>query len=117
KAAVRAGAQALLARLPGSAFGRRAAERAEPLLRVERSGLRHLLAATLPDGVDGAALRDGIGTTPPAPEVGTRAWLLTQLIAAAPLAGWADRFGLDPDRLVALPVSGDLAVEVHAGWR
>lgn len=117
KAAVRAGAQALLARLPGSAFGRRAAERAGPLLRMERSGLRHVLAATLPGGVDAAAARDGIGTTPPGPEVGARAWLLTQLIAAAPLTGWTDRFGLDPERLVALPVSGDLAVEVHAGWR
>jgi hypothetical protein len=117
KAAVRTGARALLALLPGSAFSRRAAERALPLLLVERSGLRHRLAATLPGGADGAALRDGISSTPPTAEIGARAWLLTQLVAAAPLTGWVARFGLDPQRLVSLPVSGDLAVEVHAGWR
>ena len=117
KASVRAAAQVLLARLPGSAYLRRTAQRAAPLLRVERSGLRHRLSASLPRGVDGAALRDGIGTSPPAPAVGARAWLLTQLIAAAPLTEWCIRSGMDPQRLVSLPVTGELAVEVHAGWR
>ena len=117
KASVRTAAQILLARLPGSAFLRRAVQRAAPLLRVERSGLRHRLAASLPTGVDGAALRDGISTSPPAPAAGARAWLLTQLIAAAPLTEWCTHFGLDPQQLVSLPVTGDLAVEVHAGWR
>ena len=117
KAAVRTAAQALLARLPGSAFGRRAALRAVPLLRVERSGLQHHLVASLPGDVDRSAFRDGIGTTPPSPAIGARAWLLTQLIAAAPLTEWVNSSGMDPQRLVSLPVTGDLAVDVHAGWR
>jgi Family of unknown function (DUF5691) len=117
KASVRAAAQILLARLPGSAFLRRAVQRAAPLLRVERSGLRHRLVVSLPGGVDGAALRDGISTSPPAPGIGARAWLLTQLIAAAPLTEWCSRLGMDPQRLVSLPVTGDLVLEVHAGWR
>ena len=117
KASVRIAAQVLLARLPGSAFLRRAVQRAAPLLRVERSGLRYRLTASLPGGVDGAALRDGISTSPPAPVIGARAWLLSQLIAAAPLAEWCTRSRMDPRQLVSLPVTGDLAVEVHAGWR
>ena len=39
------------------------------------------------------------------------------MIAVVPLGHWADRFGLDPAGIVALPVSGDLASHVHAGWR
>jgi hypothetical protein len=117
KASVRSAAQALLARLPGSAFNGRAAQRAAPLLRVERSGPQHQLVATLPRGVDGSAFRDGIMTTPPSPTIGARAWLLTQLIAAAPLTEWVTRSGMDPQRLVSLRVTGDLAVDVHAGWR
>lgn len=117
KAPVRAAAAALLTRLPASAFARRAAERAAPLLRVERRGMRRRLVARLPEGVDGSAFRDGIVARPPAQAIGARAWLLTQLIAAAPLAGWTARFGLDPGQIVSLPVGGDLAVEVHGGWR
>jgi len=117
KAAVRTGAQVLLARLPGSAFGRRAAERAVPLLRVERRGPRQQLVASLPGGMDKPAIRDGIATAPPSPTIGARAWLLTQLIAAAPLAEWAGGTGMEPSQLVSLPVTGVLAVDVHAGWR
>ena len=117
KAPVRAAAQALLTRLPGSAFRRRAAQRAGPLLRAETGGPRHRLTVSLPRGVDGSALRDGIVTTPPAPAIGARTWLLIQLIAAAPLTEWVTRSGMDPRQLVSLPVTGDLAVPVHAGWR
>jgi hypothetical protein len=122
KASVRTAAQALLARLPGSAFSRRAAQRAVPLLRVEllrveRYGPRYQLVASLPRGVDGSAFRDGIVAAAPSPAIGARAWLLTQLIAAAPLTEWVTHSGMDPHQLVSLPVTGDLAVDVHAGWR
>jgi hypothetical protein len=117
KASVRAGAGRLLARLPDSAFIHRAAARAASLLRIEHRGPHRCLAATLPGGVDRAVLRDGIGVTPPSAAVGARAWLLIQLIAAAPLTGWVTRFGLDPGQIVALPVAGNLALEVQAGWR
>jgi Family of unknown function (DUF5691) len=113
KASVRAAARQLLARLPGSAFTRRTAERAAPLLRLE--GRR--LVATLPAGADAAAVRDGIDPRLPWAGMGAGAWLLTQMIAAAPLAVWVTRFGLEAARIVSLPVAGDLAVDVHAGWR
>jgi Family of unknown function (DUF5691) len=113
KAAVRAAARLLLVRLPGSAFIRRAAERAAPLLRLE--GRR--LVATLPAGADAAAVRDGIDPRPPWSGIGAGAWLLIQMIGAAPLAVWVTRFGLEAARIVSLPVAGDLAVDVHAGWR
>lgn len=117
KATVRAAAQAMLARLPGSAFSRRAAQRAVPFLRVEPGGPQYRLVVSLPGGVDGAALRDGVVTTPPSPAIGARTWLLTQLIAAAPLTEWVTRSGLDPQRLVSLPVTEHLTAAVHAGWR
>jgi hypothetical protein len=117
KAAVRTTAAQLLAQLPGSAFTCRAAERAAALLRVERHGLRRRLTARLPAGPDPAAVRDGVGTTPPPPGIPASAWLLSQLIAAAPLSGWVTRFGLDAGQIVSLPVEGNLGPDVHAGWR
>ena len=117
KASVRAGAGRLLAQLPDSVFTSRAAARAASLLRMEHRGPRRYLAASLPGGMDRAVLRDGIIVTPPSAAIGARAWLLIQLIAAAPLTGWVTRFGLDPAQIVALPVAGNLAAEVQAGWR
>jgi Family of unknown function (DUF5691) len=117
KASVRATAGRLLAQLPGSAFTRRAAERAASLLRVERHGLRRRLVVSLPGAVDASAARDGIGTSPPSSALGAGAWGLTQLIAQAPLTEWVARFGMDAGQIVSLPVEGDLGVDVHAGWR
>jgi hypothetical protein len=117
KASVRAAARRLLAQLPGSAFTRRAAQRAAPLLRLEQHG-RHLrLVATRPDRADPAAIRDGITTRPPAATIGPGSWLLIQMISAAPLDGWVTGLGLDPGLLASLPVAGDLRADVHAGWR
>jgi hypothetical protein len=117
KASVRAAGRRLLARLPGSAFTRRAADRAAPLLRLEHRVRRPQLVATRPDRADAAAVRDGITARPPAAAVGPGAWLLIQVISAAPLGGWVTSLGLDPEQLVALPVAGGLRVDVHAGWR
>lgn len=117
KASVRAAAARLLAQLPGSAFTRRAAERAAPLLRVERHALRRRLVASLPGAADASAHRDGITAGPRPPGIRAAAWLLTQLIAAAPLTEWVSRSGLDAGQLVSLPVEGGLGVDVHAGWR
>jgi len=108
KESVRVTARRLLARLPGSAFTRRAARRAAPLLRLEQRGPRRRLVARLPGGADAAAARDGLS---PGPR------LLTQIVAAAPLAGWAAGLGVDVAELVSLPIGGDLAVVVRAGWR
>lgn len=116
KGAVRVAAMRLLARLPGSAWCRRATARAVPLLHLAGAP-RPTLVASLPGGLDPAAARDGIGGQPPPPGISAAAWQLTELIAAVPLAEWAGRFGLDPAGIVALPVSADLGSHVHAGWR
>jgi hypothetical protein len=135
-AVVRAAARSLLGVLPGSAFGRRAAGRAGAVLRMRSDGKRRWLEATLPDGPPGPDLaRDGITASPPATGVGARAWLLTELIAAAPLGEWTRRFGAGAQEVVSLEVrlapdpasdpgarkdraaAGGLSVEVHAGWR
>lgn len=117
KAAVRAAAVRLLTRLPGAAWSRRVTERAGPLLRLEGAAPDRTLVASLPSGPDPAAARDGAGGQPPPPGISAGGWQLTQLISVVPLGRWTDRFGLDPAEIVALPVSGDLASHVHAGWR
>jgi hypothetical protein len=117
KGAVRAVAARLLARLPDSAYVRRAVERGAGTLRVDGDGRRVGLVVTLPDAYDAAAARDGLSTARPSPAVGTRAWLATQLIAAVPLREWTARLGLHPEALTALPVAGGLRIDVHAGWR
>jgi hypothetical protein len=94
KEAVRDEAARLLARLPGSAFSRRAADRAAGLLRIERHALRRRLVAQRP--AEGK---------------------LAAVVAAAPLELWEERFGLEPAQIVALPVEGAPAAEVQAGWR
>jgi hypothetical protein len=117
KAPVRAAARRLLTQLPGSAFTRRAAQRATALLRLEQHGRRPRLVATRPDRADAAAVRDGLNARPPTPAIGPGSWLLIQMISAAPLAGWGTSLGLDPRQLASLPVAGDLRADVHAGWR
>ncbi|MFJ8212732.1 DUF5691 domain-containing protein [Streptomyces sp. NPDC096033] len=105
---VRATAAELLSALPESALAGRMAERA--------------LACVGPDAVeppaecDAGMLRDGVVERPPAGR-GERAWWLGQVVDAAPLSCWRDRFGgLGPAEIVALPVAGGWAEEIHAAW-
>ncbi len=116
-AAVRAAGRRLLTRLPDSRFTRRVTARALAALRLERRGPRRTLAVTLPGGPDAAAVRDGLDARRPSPSIGAGAWLLTQVIAAAPLTTWTTRFGLSPAEIAALPAEANLGIDVHAGWR
>ena len=95
---VRVIAQRLLTRLPRSRFRERATDRATAVLRLERHGQRQSLAVTRPANPDAAAVRDGIDVRLPSPSIGVGAWLLTQLIAAVPVAAWTDLFGLSRPR-------------------
>jgi len=114
---VRVVARRLLTLLPGSRFSQRATERAVAVLRLERRGLRRTLVASVPDDPDAAAVRDGIDPRRPSPSIGPGAWLLIQIIAAVPLAGWTRLFGLEPGEIAALPVEAGRTMDVHAAWR
>ncbi|MFJ1863654.1 DUF5691 domain-containing protein [Streptomyces sp. NPDC088097] len=105
---VRATAAELLSALPDSALAGRMAARA--LACVGPRGV------TPPAECDAGMLRDGVVERPPAGR-GERAWWLGQLVEAAPLSCWRDRFGgLDPAEILALPVAPGWAEELHAAW-
>ncbi|MER7761715.1 DUF5691 domain-containing protein [Streptomyces sp. NPDC097619] len=105
---VRVLAAELLSALPGSALAARMAERA--------------LACVGPEGVeapracDADMQRDGVVKRPPAGR-GERSWWLGQVVEAAPLSCWSERFGgLTPAEIVARPVAEGWAEDLHAAW-
>ncbi len=107
---VRATAAELLSALPGSALAGRMAERA--LVCVGPQGV------VPPAECDAGMLRDGMVKRPPAGR-GERSWWLGQLVEAAPLSCWRERFGgLDAAGIVALPIADgeSWAEELHAAW-
>lgn len=107
---VRATAAELLSALPRSALAGRMAERALACLGPE--------GVAPPAECDAGMLRDGVVERPPAGR-GERAWWLGQLVEAAPLSCWQERFGgLGPAEIVAIPVAGGegWAEELHAAW-
>ncbi|MFF4366559.1 DUF5691 domain-containing protein [Streptomyces sp. NPDC001594] len=105
---VRATAAELLSALPESALAGRMAERALACVGPE--------AVVPPAECDAGMLRDGVVERPPAGR-GERAWWLGQVVDAAPLSCWRDRFGgLEPAEIVALPVPDGWAEEIHAAW-
>jgi len=99
-------------------FGRRFADRARPLVRLGRQGL--LRSATLevsaPEALDDQAGSDGIVQRTMGAQPGRRASWLQQILRNAPLALWENDFRRSPAELVALPVAGDFARELHQGW-
>ncbi|UQA93521.1 DUF5691 domain-containing protein [Streptomyces halobius] len=115
---VRATAAELLSALPGSALAGRMAERARSCV-----GPDHIPGAEgptinveAPHECDAGMQRDGVTTTPPTGR-GERSWWLGQLVEAAPLDGWIERFGgRAPAAIVALPVADDWRTELHDAW-
>ena len=97
---VRSRAANLLASLPGSALGRRVAERALRCVRIEHGARGPCLLITPPDA----------GRNQP-----DRARLMLELVARTPLPTWADGFGLTAKQVVAVP-SGDWAPLLFTGW-
>ncbi|MFB7182281.1 DUF5691 domain-containing protein [Streptomyces sp. NPDC056257] len=107
---VRATAAELLSALPRSALAGRMAERALACVGPE--------GVTPPAECDAGMLRDGVVKRPPAGR-GERAWWLGQIVEAAPLSCWRERFGgLGPAEIVALPAAeGEgWTEELHAAW-
>lgn len=96
-ASVRDLAVDLLDALPGSARAARMAERLRPL--VQSSGLLgRRLEISLPDDVDAAGVRDGLGKAPRGRS--RRGWWLERMVAGAPFDFWTQLTGSDPGTLV-----------------
>ncbi|WP_131743019.1 DUF5691 domain-containing protein, partial [Actinomadura roseirufa] len=112
---VRQVASDLLARMPGSAYGRRMAARARrclvPAVREVRGRERTWILVEAPREHDEDLARDGVPFHPGgsfAPggggPVGTRAAWLREILARTPLTTWTDLFGLPPMEIVCLPL-------------
>jgi len=113
---VRAEAQRLLARLPGSSLSRRMLARLLPLLRVERPlpGAPRLVL-DLPAQLDKAALRDGVGAMSH-PGLGEKAGWVVDMLAAVDPATWPERFGCTPRACLALAENSEFAAVFVRGW-
>ena len=114
---VRRQAADLLARLGGSALAERMAQRLRPLVGVG-GRLRRKLDVQLPPKPDEDTQRDGVDDAhrPQHSGIGERAWHLTQIVGAAPLAIWQDATGADPAAIVAMARGTDHERALQLGW-
>ncbi|GLZ04737.1 hypothetical protein Acsp03_22030 [Actinomadura sp. NBRC 104412] len=134
---VRQLASDLLARLPGSAYGRRMAARAlrcvRPEIRSAPPGGRAETWITVepPDSYDDELARDGVPfhpsgsfapSTPGGQPVGARSAWLREILARTPLSTWTELFEAEPAAVVTLraATSGGpdarAARDLHTGW-
>jgi hypothetical protein len=111
QADVRAQAARLLSGLPGSPLSERMAARLDPLISTTR--LRRL-AVELPGPITDELRGDGFDAKPPS-GTGKQAWVLHQLVAAAPLRVW-ERLDADPAKLLARRVEDDMAELLRSAW-
>ena len=121
---VRAVAADLLARLPGSAYALRNAERAEAIiagyeppstgfLGRRRSGT---LMVELPPAVDEGWKRELPGEASPPRKMGERAWTVVRALEVIPPVYWERRFGTTPEELV-VAARGEWEAVLLTGWR
>ncbi|MGW1072966.1 DUF5691 domain-containing protein [Streptomyces sp. NPDC002537] len=113
---VRSTAAELLTALPGSALARRMAGRARTCVALERTGDAARISVEAPHECDKDMRRDGVVARPPSGR-GERSWWLGQVVEAAPLAVWRERFGgRSAAAIVALPVADGWQPDLHAAW-
>jgi hypothetical protein len=113
---VRAAAQRLLARLPGSRFAQRMQDRLLPLLRLERPLLRAArIELALPAAHDAAMRRDGIGAGAHH-GLGEKAGWVVDMLAAVDPAAWTRQFELAPRACLALAEHSEFAAVFVRGW-
>jgi hypothetical protein len=108
---VRRAAAGLLTLLPGSAFAGRATARAAAAVAL--NGRR--LDVVPPPQATAEMIADGIDPSPPR-ATGRQAWLLRQVVAAAPARWWAEHTGLRPADLLALSKRSEWPEALEAGW-
>ncbi|GAB3972486.1 hypothetical protein GCM10029978_049700 [Actinoallomurus acanthiterrae] len=115
----------LLARLPGSAYAGRMADRGRACLRPRTgpAATPEAIVVDPPADHDEAMRRDGIPYHA-VERIGNHAGWLREILARTPLATWTGRFGAVPEWVVRLPVVVDgsrepdagRARDVHLGW-
>jgi hypothetical protein len=126
---VRRAVASLLMRLPESRLVARMIARAQPLLsvsadaksrlRVLRLGQSTRLVVVPPADCDAAMLRDGIEPHPPAhrKKLGEKAWLLIQVLGAAPPSMWSQQWQLAPAELIQAAARSEWKHALIEGWR
>ncbi|NNH08264.1 DUF5691 domain-containing protein [Cellulomonas fimi] len=109
-AGVRALAVELLSLLPDAPFTRAVTARALASVRAERRLVRRTLALTLPEAHPGDPF------PPPRTGHAPSVWLLTELVAATPLAAWTAHLGGSPADLVAMTAKDAELDVLRRGW-
>jgi len=116
KAGVREAAAALLALLPDSRYAARMASRLRDLVKLSQKrglmGTKTVLEVVLPEQPDKEMKRDGLSDRQQ-DGLGKKASLLLSLIAAAPLAIWAEA---KPEDWLAAAVKSDWRDALLWGW-
>jgi hypothetical protein len=107
----------LLATLPGSALGRRMADRALRAVAIRSGTQGSYLAVRPPDGYDPGLRRDGITSGPVAGRapLGEPARLVLEIVARTPLRTWTDAFARPASAIIPLP-AGHWAPVLYTGW-
>jgi len=115
---VRRAAADLLMCLPQSRLCQRIVQRVRGLVSIKTVGTRHAvpprIELTLPEACDKPMVRDGI-VPKPLPGKGEKAWWLTQMIGAVPLAFWTETFKLAPAVIIEA-IQGDWRALLLEGW-
>ena len=116
---VRDAARSLLMCLEGSRFVQRNWERARALIRLEPKRLfgKESLHVTLPEGLNPAAKRDGLGGALLRKQLGEKANLLAQTLSFIPPALWAREFDRSPEKLIAAALDCEWKEALLLGWQ
>ena len=116
-AEVRGWAAYLLARLPGSALGRRMAKRALGCVRIDPGVLSDHLVMSPPVQWDIAMHRDGLSPRGGGSlqQLDDRTHLLLEILARTPLSAWTREFGRTAEQILGL-LPGPWAPVLFTGW-
>jgi hypothetical protein len=112
---IRAEAQRLLCRIPGSGFSQRMRERAGHILVFKKGLFSKKLEVVLSAAFAPEWKSDGVEEKPTA-GVGEKAFWARQILECVPVRHWAESLGLSLESLLELAVSSDWADLLLGAW-